>query len=275
MPSYNYPLNFDGTAGTIASTFPTLIGSTSGNSGAVSIAYNAFDQINEGLRLISDLADTFNTQLGSLPSTISQFKASMKDMVDLVNGFDTMISGMDSSISDIMKIVTLAVTAVFGVFIGLGVLSIIGTIFMTCCDKYSCRYLVYFVCVILFVLGIFCLLLSTLFSIITPVIYFGCDFLTVSISSSTTFSANLGKTLGAQLSSYLQVCLPGGSGDIINQMQGVDLSGVSSVSDAIVQMKSFDTTLLQTGSLATLTSLNDFIDKYYYTDVYDFSSTSN
>ena len=203
MPSYNYPLNFDATAGTIASTFPTLIGSTSGNSGAVSIAYNAFNQINEGLRLISDLADTFNTQLGSLPSTISQFKASMKEMVDLVNGFDTMISGMDSSISDIMKIVTLAVTAVFGVFIGLGVLSIIGTIFMTCCDKYSCRYLVYFVCVILFVLGIFCLLLSTLFSIITPVIYFGCDFLTVSISSSTTFSANLGKTLGAQLSSYL------------------------------------------------------------------------
>ncbi len=71
------------------------------------------------------------------------------------------------------------------------------------------------------------------------------------------------------------MCLPGGSGDIINQMQGVDLSGVSSVSDALAQMKAFDTTSLQTASLATLTSLSDFIDKYYYTDVYDFSSTSN
>lgn len=203
MAALNYPNNFDGSPGTIASTFPNLLGSVTGNSGAVNIAYTAFKQINEGLKLISDLADTFNTQLGSLPSTISQFKNSMKEMVDIVNGFDTMISGMDSTISDIMKIVTLAVTAVFGVFIGLGVLSIIGTVFMTCCDKYSCRYLVYFVCVILFVLGIFCFLLSTIFSILTPVIYFGCDFLTVSISSSTSFSANLGKTIGGQLSSYL------------------------------------------------------------------------
>lgn len=203
MPTYDYDPNFDGTTGSTPSTFPGLLGSVTANTGAVSIAYNAFKQINEGLKLISDLADTFDSQFSVLPNTISQFKGSMKEMVDLVNNYDGMISGMDSSISDIMKIVTLAVTAVFGVFIGLGVLSIIGTVFMTCCDKYSCRYLVYFVCVILFVLGIFCFLLSTLFSIITPVIYFGCDFLTVSISSSTSFSSNLGKTIGGQFSSYL------------------------------------------------------------------------
>ena len=58
-------------------------------------------------------------------------------------------------------------------------------------------------------------------------------------------------------------------------MQGVDLSGVSSVSDAITRMKAFDTTSLQTSSLATLNSLSDYINKYYYTDLYDFSSTYN
>lgn len=275
MPAFSYTDNFDGSTSGPSSTFPTLLGSITGGAGAVYTAHYAFNLINEGLKSISDLADTFDSQFSGLSGNIGQFKTSMQSMVDQVNGFDSMISNMDSMISQIMTIITMAVTAVFGVFIGLGVLSIIGTLFMTCCDKYSCRYLVYFVCVILFVLGLFCFLLSTLFSILTPVIYFGCDFLTVSVSSPANFSSNLGSTLGGQLSSYLQVCLPGGTGDLINQMQGVDLSGVTAVSDAIAQVRGFDTTAIQTASYQTLTTLSDFIDKYYYTDLYDFSSTNN
>lgn len=233
MTAFSYTNNFDGSASGPSSTFPNLLGSVGGSSGAVYTAYSAFNLINEGLKKISDMGDTFNSQFSSLPANIGQFKSSMQSMVDQINGYDSMINSTDDSISSIMKIITLAVTAIFGVFIGFGILSIIGTLFMACCDKYSCRYLVYFVCVILFILGLFCFLLSTLFSILTPVIYFGCDFLTVSISSQDNFSSNLGNTLGTQLSSYMKVCLPGGSGDLINQMQGVDLSGVTAVSDAM------------------------------------------
>lgn len=146
-----------------------------------------------------------------------------------------------------MKIVTIAVTAFFGVFIGLGVLGIIGTLLMSCCDKFSCRYLLYFICVIFLVLGLLSFLLSVLFSVITPVLYLGCDFLTTSLASTAGFNANLATPLGAQLSSYLGVCLPGGSGDIINQLQGVDLSTINGLSNAVTQLNSFSASTIQGG----------------------------
>lgn len=154
-------------------------------------------------------------------------------MTDLVSGFDTNISNIDDSISGIMKIVTLAVTAFFGVFIGFAVLGIVGTLLMTCCEKFSCRYLLYFLCVILLLLGFLSFLLSLFFSIFTPILYLGCDFLTVAISSSAGFTANLGNAIGGQFSSYLSVCLPGGSGDIINQLDGVNLTALNGMNGAI------------------------------------------
>ncbi len=180
----------------------------------------------------------------------------MQDMVDLVNGYDGMVSGVDDSVTPITKIITMAVTAVFGVFIGLGVLSIIGTLLMTFCDKFSCRYLVYFVCVILFILGIVAFLLAFLFSVITPIIYFGCDFINVSIASSAGFNTNLGSVIGGQFSSYLSVCLPGGTGDLINQL-GIDLSAINGLSRAVNSMRSFDPAQLQTAVDTTLTTLSD------------------
>ncbi len=199
----------------------------------------------------------------------------MGDLVDMFSGVDSSIGSFNDTITPIMNIVTIVVTAIFGVFIGLGVLSILGAILMTCCDKYSCRYLVYFVCVILTLLGIVCFILAILFSVITPVLYLGCDFLTVSISSSSGFNTNLGAKLGAQISSYLGVCLPGGTGDIINQIQGVNMSSITSLTTTVSSMQSFSVSTLQSGVLTSLNTLSSFIDQYYNTDIYDFSSSSD
>lgn len=139
-----------------------------------------------------------------------------------------MIGSMSNTITPYMKIVTTVVTAFFGVFIGLGVIGIIGVVLMTFCDKYSCRYLIYFVCLILTILGIISFLLAFLFSIITPVLYLGCDFINTSISSQSGFSTNLQPVLGNQLSNMVKVCLPGGSGEIIKQLN-VNTSAIDSL----------------------------------------------
>ena len=128
---------------------------------------------------------------------------------------------------------------------------------------------------ILLVLGLLSFLLSFFFSIFTPILYLGCDFLTVSISSSAGFTTNLGNAIGGQFSSYLSVCLPGGSGDIINQLQGVDLSAINGLTSAVSAINSFSMTTLQNGVDTALTTLTDLIDKYYYTDLYDFNSVAD
>lgn len=170
----------------------------------------------------------------------------MNDMANLVIGFDGFISGGDDIISPVMSIITTAVTAFFGVFIGLGVLGIIGTLLMTFCDKFSCRYLLYFICTILFILGLISFILAVLFSVITPVLYFGCDFLTTSISSSANFNTNIGGIF-PQFGAYLSVCLPGSTGDIINQLGGVDLSAINNLTSVVTSINTFQASTLQTG----------------------------
>jgi hypothetical protein len=199
------------------------------------------------LKDIGDNADSFAGQFGTIGTTITSALTPLDSLKDLMAGLDSSFSSVNDAVSPIMNIVTLAVTAIFGVFIGLGVLSILGTVLMTFCDKYSCRYLVYFVCVILFILGIISFLLAFIFSIITPILYLGCDFINVSVSSPTAFNTNLGSKLGAQISPLLSVCLPGGSGDIINQIQGVNMSAITGLTSTISSMQSFSVSSLQNG----------------------------
>lgn len=139
------------------------------------------------------------------------------------------LNSIDDFFTSIKDTSRLAVTCFVGVIIGLAALGIFGTILMACCQKYRCRYLLYFICVILFVFAIIIFLLAVSFSISAPILSLTCDFFTVSTANSTAFKQNLGGELG----SYLSVCLPGGSGDFINQFQGVDLSALNGMNDAI------------------------------------------
>jgi hypothetical protein len=210
--------------------------------------------------LIGDNADVFSNQFGSLGGILTSALDPLNGLKDLLAGLDSTFLSTHDSINSIMNMVTLVVTAIFGVFIGLGVLSILGTVLMTFCDKYSCRYLVYFVCVILFILGIISFLLAFIFSIITPILYLGCDFINVSVSSSTAFNANLGNLLGTQISPLLSVCLPGGTGDLINQIQGVDMSAINGLTNTISSMQSFSVVSLQNGVNTAFDTFEDFVD---------------
>lgn len=64
---------------------------------------------------------------------------------------------------------------------------LIGTLLMAFCDKTRCRYLVYFSCFFLFWIGVAGFLLSGLFSVLTPAVYFGCQFIDFSLASSLNF----------------------------------------------------------------------------------------
>lgn len=203
--------------------------------------------MNDQLKTIGESADNFKTQVTPLSGIIDTMVDKMSLISTPITGADGTVAGLDDQVTPIMKIVTMVVTAIFGVFIGLGVLSIIGTLLMTFCDKASCRYLIYFVCVILLVLGILSFLLATLFSIVTPVLYLGCDFLSTSLSSSTNFNTNIGKILDVSVTNYLAVCLPGGSGDLISQL-GVDLTGINGLKDSVSSMRLFNSTQFQNGA---------------------------
>lgn len=134
LAPYTYA-HFDGSAGTIPSTFPSILGTANsgGRSGAINVTYYAVNTINEGLKTIGDNAANFSDQIGTVGGVIDQLSDSMSGLASMVSGIDSSFSGIDDAIGPIMKIVTIAVTAFFGVFIGFAVLGIVGTLLMTCC----------------------------------------------------------------------------------------------------------------------------------------------
>ena len=85
-----------------------------------------------------------------------------------------MFYGIIVDFGQYLTLVTTIITAFFGVVVGLSVLVILGALLMTFCEKYKCRYLIYFACVILTLFGIVGFLLSTLLSIVVPPVYFTC-----------------------------------------------------------------------------------------------------
>ena len=133
-------------------------------------------------------ATTFSSAVAGLSGGV------MASAITALDDVAVSMEDVDSQLGDLlgmgmgyMKYVTLAITVIFAVFIAFSVFGILGALMMTFCDKYSCRYLVYFACCFLFLLGIFCFLLSFLFSIFVPLMYYTCDFLQYSVESGANF----------------------------------------------------------------------------------------
>lgn len=120
------------------------------------------------------LADSFG-------SAIPGFQSAVVGVRNTVNTFSTLLKDIDKGIYDFIKtvrtymtIVTAVTTAVMGVIVGLSVLVILGAILMTFCDKYKCRYLLYFSCFLLFIIGLLGFVISVVLSVVIPPVYFTC-----------------------------------------------------------------------------------------------------
>lgn len=191
LPTITYNQFRTGAGPTFTSTLTTILGSAP-NDGLIGTTYTVMENVNENIiRKIKDEADAFITQVNSgsspMSSILNDIVDQMENMGDKIDPIDGQIADAGNKIDPILKIITTVVTAIFGAFIGLGVLGVVGTIIMTFCEKFRCRYLLYFICLIFVLIGIVCFIITLLFSIVTPVLYLACDFLQTTVSSQAGF----------------------------------------------------------------------------------------
>jgi hypothetical protein len=132
---------------------------------------------------------------GELSSSLSSGMDGMQPVIDSIQtiGIDNVVK-VDENVGitydgylSYMKIVTQVVTALFSVLLGCGSIGIIGLVLMTKLGKYGCRRLIFLIAFILFFFGFCTFILSIVFSFITPILYFACEFIEPTISSSTAF----------------------------------------------------------------------------------------
>lgn len=157
----------------------------------------------------------------------------------------------------------LVINLIYGIALGVAVLALLGVILMTFCDKYKCRYLMYFSCVVLFFFGILGFFVAIIFSIIVPVMYLFCEWLDVTITSSGFTTNTAGLNLDAQVQNILSTCLVGGPGDIMTAVGGASIgTTLSGLTNAINYTNSFNTSSESAAISSAITNITAIIDTY-------------
>ena len=110
-----------------------------------------------------------------------------------------------------------AIQIVYYVVIGLVILGallvFVSTLFICTCSKFQCRYILYFGCSCLAVLGIVTFLFTIIFSLITPALYISCHYIQGGMESPQGFIDNFGPIINDDATTQaLSTCATGGSG---------------------------------------------------------------
>lgn len=98
----------------------------------------------------------------------------------------------------------------------------------------------YFSCVFLFFFGLIGFILAILFSIIIPILFFACDWISVTMTFNG-FSKNLSKALDANIINYITPCLPeGGDGNIMKAIAPSSYNDIQNLQESIVNSTNFN-----------------------------------
>lgn len=238
------------TTGTATSLFAPILGSSS-TGGIIGTFYSTLDSAYTSLNGIKSSSSGFVTSSASFSGSISSVRSNLNDlktkMNDLDSGLKTTMDLMDTP----KDMGTLVINLIYGIALGLAVLALLGVVLMTFCDKYKCRYLMYFSCVLLFFFGLLGFLIAIIFSIIVPVMFFLCEWLDVTVSS-TGFSSNVQKFISdSNIRGYITPCLTGGDGNLMAAVGSASVnSTIYNLRGAMVNASSFNTTS-QVNSLNT------------------------
>lgn len=171
--NYNSPIGTAGSSTPLASGFVSVLGS-SGNSGIIGEFYSKISSTYSTLNTIMGGTSGFVSGSGGLTSSIGTMTTTLNNVQTQINDLDGSVYSALNILSTPKTIGTLVINLIYGIALGLAALALLGVILMTFCDKYKCRYLMYFSCVILFFIGIIGFLVAIIFSIIVPVLYLFC-----------------------------------------------------------------------------------------------------
>lgn len=148
--------------------------------------------------------------------TIEQFEPINTQIGDI----DTMVYNMFATAGPILGYLKLGVLVFFAVSISLAAIIALGAIFTAFCEMPKCRFLMYVFCIITVVIIVLGFLITTVFAIMSPVLYMGCTVLNSALDSQAgfnTFTVDVG--LGSNnVTSILSVCLTGGNGQILEAL---------------------------------------------------------
>eukprot|EP00919_Chromeraceae_sp_WS-2016_P017844 GHVR01042376.1.p1 GENE.GHVR01042376.1~~GHVR01042376.1.p1 ORF type:complete len:286 (+),score=5.96 GHVR01042376.1:756-1613(+) len=243
--SYGTPLNGDMnmTTGITPSNFPSILGSVGSASGMINGAFQALNASKIVVNTIGTAADGFVSSISTFQAAIASVQTQISNFTTFLNDTNNNLESTLLLITNPSDMVTIGVQAFYGVVIGFSIFALIGVILMTCCDKFKCRYLMYFACLILFIIGLIGFIIAVVYSILVPVLYFGCQFMDFSLASKTNFDSNFQTLLSdATFRGYITSCLPTENGDILTLIGGGTTAALTNLSSVMTNINIYNST---------------------------------
>ena len=273
--TYTTPIDQTYGAGnpTITSFFGSTVLGSSNNGGIIGGFYSVLDTMYNTIDGIISSSSSFSGSTGAFTSAIGSVTSALDGFKNTLNDLNTSVDSALGALDSPKTVGTMAIQIFYAVALGLSVLALVGVVLMTFCDKFKCRYLMYFACVILFFFGLIGFLIAILFSIIVPVMYWGCDWIGVTIGSAAGFNTNLqGLIKDANTRNYIAPCLKGGNGDLISAVAPSSAATLKNLSSSLTNTNSFnaDQKIADINTaLSTIQTQIDNFNKGYTPDITD------
>lgn len=259
----------------IQSKFVDVLGSSASAQSIVGILYSSLSDTSSTLDAIKTGAASFSSGIGPFQGQIATINNDLGKVKDQIRDLDNSLSSSLELMDTPKSMGTMVISVIYGVMLGLSVLAMLGVVLMTFCDKYKCRYLMYFSCVILFFLGILGFLIAMIFSIIVPIMYFLCGWLDVTLQAST-FAGNTGKFLtDSSVRNIIGTCLVGGTGDIIGAVGGASVRDpINGLKDSVSKTNAFNTSSSLGLITTNLNQITDTLKDFQYGRIIDIENTN-
>jgi tetrahydromethanopterin S-methyltransferase subunit B len=213
--------------------------------------------------------------MGNINGAVASIQTTLNGIISSITSADNNLGTYLSYFNSPGQYGSMGMQVFYGVLIGFSCLALLGALLTVCCDKYGCRYLMYFSCLILFIGALVGFVVSTLFSILVPAFTWTCSYLDNTLQSSANFQTNLGTLFGTTTVNQIAVCMPFGDGNIVNSVGGGATAGLNNLTSVISGLGSFSASNYTTTLTSSLTSVFDLISAYTKGQITDLSQTND
>jgi hypothetical protein len=166
--------------------FPSIMGrSTTG--GKLKTYYDQIVQFKTQIMGISAKADAYATGSGGITAGITSATGIISPILTSVSDLDQQFGGF-LDLSSFTQYATTGVQMYYAAVLGLAALAMLGAILMAFCDRYKCRYLMYFACMFMLIVAGLGFFLSMIFSVILPITSWTCEYLQVALTDQASFT---------------------------------------------------------------------------------------
>ena len=176
--------------------------------------YNYVNTLEANLTAITTAASGVDPHL-----TAGDMGARITATDTILGTVQTSLDGMKTQVESVISLLEKADSynitysfALYGTVMGMSLISLIAIILIKCFNMITCRYLLYFICILSFFISAFLFLFAIALSVGMSTTYYSCVYLADTFTSPSSFTNMVNNIIGTQhssISTYFSECFGG------------------------------------------------------------------